>query len=59
VRLRTNNPYGGTEEQRAEIGHLTRTVEPLLRNGATLELDGRRPVCELADAVERLLVRTP
>ena len=59
VRLRTNNPYGGSEEQQAEIVHFTRTVEPLLRNGSTLELDGRRPVSQLADAVERLLVRTP
>ena len=59
VRLRTNNPYGRSEEQQAEIVHFTRTVEPLLRNGSTLELDGRRPVSQLADAVERLLVRTP
>ncbi len=34
------------------------TVEPLLRRGASLELDGRLPVAELADAVERL-VTTP
>ncbi len=59
VRLRTNNPYGRSEEQQAEIVHFTRTVEPLLRSRSTLELDGRRPVSELADAVERLLVRTP
>ncbi|WAH99723.1 hypothetical protein [Arthrobacter sp. MMS18-M83] len=30
-------------------------AEPLLRNGATLELDGRRPVPELTDEVERLI----
>jgi dephospho-CoA kinase len=56
VRRRTDNPYGRSEEERAEIEHYTRTVEPLLRAGATLELDARRPVAELADAVERLLV---
>jgi shikimate kinase len=55
VRLRTDNPYGKSVEQQAEIAHHTRTVEPLLRRGATLELDGRRPVAELADAVERLV----
>jgi hypothetical protein len=31
-----------------------RTVEPLLRRGATLDLDGRRPVAELADVIEGL-----
>ena len=55
VASRTTNPYGRTAEQRAEIlGHL-RAVEPLLRRGASLELDGRRPTAELADVVEALL----
>ncbi|MGZ4472793.1 MAG: AAA family ATPase [Nocardioidaceae bacterium] len=58
VRRRTNNPYGSSHEQQAEIAHFTRTVEPLLRRGATLELDGQRPVSELADAVERLSAGT-
>jgi shikimate kinase len=52
---RTNNPYGKSESERADIAHYVRTVEPLLRRGATLELDGRRPVAELADAIERLI----
>ena len=57
VSTRSTNPYGRTEEQRAEIlGYLV-AVEPLLRRGATLELDGRRPMAELADVVERLLTR--
>ena len=55
VRRRTNNPYGATEEQRAEIAEYTRTVEPRLRAGATVELDGRRSVSELADVVEGLV----
>ena len=55
---RTNNPYGKTTAQRAEVEQYVATVEPLLRRGATLELDGQRPVAELADAVERL-VSTP
>jgi dephospho-CoA kinase len=59
VRRRTGNPYGESEEERAEIEHYTRTVEPLLRAGATLELDARRPVAELADAIERLLTHGP
>jgi broad-specificity NMP kinase len=55
VSTRSNNPYGKSLEQRAEIAGYVRTVEPLLRRGATLQLDGRRPVSELADAVERLV----
>jgi shikimate kinase len=59
VRRRTNNPYGRTVDQRAEIVHYVRTVEPLLRRGATLELDGRRPVADLTEAIERLLESGP
>lgn len=55
VTHRTNNPYGRTPEHRDEIRHYTIEVEPLLRRGATLELDGRRPLAELADQVERLM----
>ncbi len=55
LRTRTNNPYGKTSAEQAEIAHYVETVEPLLRRGATVELDGRRSVGELADAVERLV----
>ncbi|MFD3403516.1 AAA family ATPase [Kribbella sp. NPDC058693] len=54
VSTRTNNPYGRTAEQQAEIATYVETVEPLLRQGATLELDGRKPVAELADLIEGL-----
>jgi shikimate kinase len=49
------NPYGRTPEQRTQIAEYVRTVEPLLRRGATIELDGRREISELADAVEKLV----
>lgn len=55
VTTRTTNPYGRTAGQRAEILGYLAEVEPLLRAGATLELDGRRPVTELADVLEGLL----
>jgi len=55
VRRRTNNPYGATEEQQAEIAEYARTVEPRLRAGATVELDALRPVSELADVVDALV----
>jgi len=47
----TNNAYGNCTEHQAEIAHFQRTVELLLRRGSSLELDGRRPVPELADAI--------
>jgi broad-specificity NMP kinase len=58
VSRRTNNSYGKTIEQWAEIAGYVQTVEPLLRRGASLEIDGQRPVSELADAIERLVTQT-
>ena len=55
VATRTNNPYGRAPEQRADIRRYVADVEPLLRQSATLELDGRRPVAELADVLEELI----
>jgi len=55
VRDRTNNPYGKSAEQQAEIEHYVETVEPLLRRGATCELDGRDSVDRLVDAMEGML----
>ena len=55
VTHRTTNPYGRTAEQQDEIRRYVTEVEPLLRRGATVELDGRRPLGDLADDVERLM----
>lgn len=55
VAKRTNNPYGRTPQHRAQIERYVVDVEPLLRRGATAVLDGRRPVGDLADIVERLV----
>jgi dephospho-CoA kinase len=55
VRARTDNPYGRTAEQQADIAEYVLTVEPLIRRSATVELDGLLPVEGLADAVERCL----
>ena len=55
LRTRTDNPYGKTAAQQAEVLGYLETVEPLLRTGADLELDsGRLSVTELADALEAL-----
>ena len=58
VASRTNNPYGKTSQQRAEIANYIETVEPILRRGASLELDAQRPASELANLIEDLASRT-
>jgi len=55
VSSRTTNPYGRTADEQAEIAQYVQTVEPLLRRTATIELDGRASVNELASAVENLV----
>ena len=55
VSTRTNNDYGHTHEQQAEIRNYVSTVEPLLRIRATMELDGQQPPAALADELERHL----
>lgn len=54
VSSRTNNPYGRNQIEQAEIARYTEEVEPLLRQSATVELDGRLPVAELAERVGAL-----
>ncbi|MGH2381123.1 MAG: AAA family ATPase [Candidatus Limnocylindria bacterium] len=55
VAKRSNNSYGKAAEHQSEIERYVGEVEPLLRRGATVELDGRRQAGELADIVEQLL----
>ena len=57
VRSRTNNPYGTDPEQQAAIARYLEAVEPLLRRGATLELDGRLATSQLADRIEQLVAQ--
>jgi shikimate kinase len=59
VAKRSNNPYGKAPEHQAAIERYVTEVEPLLRRSATVELDGQRPIEELADTVEQLLNGTP
>ena len=55
VTERTNNPYGRTPEEQAEIRRYVAEVEPLLRAGASVELDAQRSVTELANILEQLI----
>lgn len=54
VAMRTNNPYGRARKHQEDIRRYVAELEPLLRSGATVELDGRRSVRELADAINAL-----
>lgn len=52
---RTTNPYGKQPDELAATLRYLETVEPLLRRGATLEIDTRAPVDEV---VARILDHT-
>jgi shikimate kinase len=56
VRARSDNPYGKTTAQQADIAKYVAEVEPLIRRTATLELDGLTPVQVLAERVEQCLM---
>lgn len=57
VTTRTNNPYGTSAEQREEIRRNVAEVEPLLRHGASLELDACRSIDDLAAEIESAMRR--
>jgi hypothetical protein len=54
VATRETNPYGKADEERDLILRHLATVEPLLRPGATTEIDTRAPLEEVVDALERV-----
>jgi dephospho-CoA kinase len=54
VRSRTTNRYGTSAAERAFIAADVMAVEPVLRAGATSEIDARRPLHEVADELERI-----
>jgi broad-specificity NMP kinase len=54
VAKRDTNDYGKSDAQRAEITHHLATVAPLLRAGATAEIDTRAPLADVVDELERL-----
>ncbi len=54
VAARRTNPYGKTDTERKLILDHLATVEPLLRAGATAEIDARLPAEDVADELERI-----
>jgi hypothetical protein len=51
---RESNDFGKTDAERELILSDLGTFEPLLRGGATAEIDTRAPLAEVVDALERI-----
>jgi dephospho-CoA kinase len=51
---RESNDFGKTDAERELILSDLATFEPLLRGGATAEIDTRAPLAEVVDALERI-----
>jgi dephospho-CoA kinase len=51
---RESNDFGKTDAERDLILHDLATVEPLLRSGATAEIDTRAPLDDVVAALERI-----
>lgn len=54
---RESNPFGKSAAERKRILGDLAAVEPLLRAGATAEIDTRAPLDEVVDALERVALR--
>jgi shikimate kinase len=52
---RTNNPYGKGRDELARVLEHVRTVEPLLRRAATLEVDTSVPLEQVLQTILRLV----
>jgi dephospho-CoA kinase len=58
IATRKTNRFGRTDAEREAILRDISEVEPLLRAGATDELDTRAPLADVAQALERIAART-
>ena len=58
VAVRATNDFGKTDAERARIISDLADVEPILRRGATAEIDTRAPLAEVVDALERIASST-
>lgn len=52
---RTTTSYGKTQVEREQITQDLADVEPLLRAGASIEIDARLPVEAVVDQLEHLV----
>ena len=58
VASRGSNPYGKTEAEREKIASDLTMFEPLLRAGATVEIDTRKPLADVVDELESIARQT-
>ena len=58
VATRESNPFGKTDAEREKIADDLAAYEPLLRAGATVEIDTRRPLAEVVDELESIARQT-
>ena len=58
VAVRATNDFGKTDAERDRIISDLAAVEPILRRGATAEIDTRAPLAEVVDALERIASAT-
>ena len=58
VAVRSTNDFGKTDAERDRIISDLAAVEPILRGGATAEIDTRAPLAEVVDALERIASST-
>jgi dephospho-CoA kinase len=58
VATRETNPFGNTEAERAKIADDLAAFEPLLRAGATTEIDTRQPLADVVDELESIARQT-
>ncbi len=57
VATRESNSFGKTDAERKKIADDLAVFEPLLRAGATVEIDTRRPLDEVVDELESIANR--
>ena len=58
VASRGSNPYGKTDAEREKIASDLTMFEPLLRAGATVEIDTRKPLADVVDELESIARQT-
>jgi hypothetical protein len=59
IRSRTENPFGKSAEQLAQVLSDLESVEPLLRKSAGAEIETTRPLDDIVDEIVRLVGAIP
>ena len=54
LEARSFDGYGNTDQERQRVGELIATIEPMLRESASHEIDTRRPVQATVDEILKL-----